>query len=168
MNTQTVFAKTRKGQREIQNRAGGLSMIERRLLILVDGKRTAQEIWRITKVPDYEHLLAQLSAAGYIATKQSGEVVSKPSIGERETQPQSQPQPDLDMAPKTFMLSTLRTMASPVLAARIGKEIEAAENKDQLQALVDSWYQAIADNPANLTRVDGIRSTLLNKLIEDA
>ena len=163
MSTQTVFAKTQKGQREIQNRSGGLSMIERRLLILVDGKRTAQEIWRITKVADYEHLLAQLSAAGYIASKQSAEVVSKSPTSESGTQSQS----DRDMAPKAFMLSTLRTMANPMLAARVGKEIEAAENKDQLQALVDSWYRAIADNPANLTRVDGIRSTLLNKLIEE-
>lgn len=167
MSTQTVFAKTQKGQREIQNRAGGLSMIERRLLILVDGKRTAQEIWRITKVADYEHLLAQLSAAGYIASKQSAEVVSRSSTSEPETQSQPQSQSEQDMAPKAFMLSTLRTMANPMLAARVGKEIEAAQNKDQLQSLVDTWYQAIADNPANLTRVDGIRSTLLNKLIED-
>ncbi len=41
-------------------------MMQRRLLILVDGKRTAEEIWHITKLADYEHMLLQLAAAGYI------------------------------------------------------------------------------------------------------
>ncbi|MGB5706932.1 MAG: hypothetical protein WBM41_08870 [Arenicellales bacterium] len=63
------------------------------------------------------------------------------------------------------MLSTLRSMASPMHAERVSKEIDAAQSREELQALVDTWYRAIADNPANLTRVDGIRSTLLAKLI---
>ncbi|MEJ2177275.1 MAG: hypothetical protein P8Y12_04865 [Gammaproteobacteria bacterium] len=157
MSTQTVFNKTRKGQSEIQNRSGGLSMIERRLLILVDGKRTAEEIWRITKVADYEHLLAQLSAAGYIEADQSAQPAKRPFMQGASRQ--------ANMAPKTFMLTTLRSMASPMQAAKVGKEIQAAQSKDELQSLVDTWYRAISNNPANLSRVDGMRSTLLNKLI---
>ncbi|MGI9316526.1 MAG: hypothetical protein ACR2QW_04255 [bacterium] len=161
MATSTVFNKTRKGQLEIRNRSGGLSMIERRLLILVDGKRTAEDIWRITKVADYEHLLTQLSSAGFIVSGGTTPAPNKPSGAENVGQL------DQNMAPKTFMLTTLRSMASPMHAARVGKQIEVAENREALQALVDTWYQAIADNPANLTRVDGMRLTLLNKLTED-
>ena len=136
-------------------------MIERRLLILVDGKRTSEEIWRITKVADCEHILVQLSSAGYIEAGQSTQAGKISSVAE------AREQSDQNMAPKTFMLTTLRSMADPVHAARIGKEIQAAQSKNELQSLVDIWYQAISDNPANLTRVDGIRSTLLNKLIDD-
>lgn len=146
---------------EIQNRSGGLSMIERRLLILVDGKRTTEEIWRITKVADYEHLLTQLSSAGYIEAGQSAQPAKRSLIAEATGQVHE------NMAPKTFMLTTLRSMANPMHAAKVGKEIQAAQSKDELQSLVDTWYRAISDNPANLSRVDGMRSTLLNKLIED-
>lgn len=134
-------------------------MMQRRLLILVDGKRTAEEIWRIAKVADYEHMLLQLVAAGYIEaaapTVSPEKLVSKFLSGG----------PDKNMAPKAFMLSTLRSIASPMHAEEITKEIDAAQSREELQALVDAWYQAIADNPANLTRVGGIRSTLLAKLI---
>ncbi len=74
----------------MRDRSSGLSMMQRRLLILVDSKRTAEEIT---------------------------------------------------------------------------KEIDAKQSREDLQALVDAWYQALADNPANLTRVYGIRSTLLAKPI---
>lgn len=134
-------------------------MMQRRLLILVDGKRTAEEIWRITKVADYEQMLLQLAAGGYIEAAESS--VS----AEKFVSKFLSAVPGENMAPKAFMLNTLRSMASPMHVESISKEIDAAQSREDLQALVDAWYQAIADNPANLTRVDGIRSTLLAKLI---
>jgi hypothetical protein len=159
MSSKTVYRKSRKGHLEIRDRSGGLSMMQRRLLILVDGKRTAEEIWHITKVADYEHMLLQLAAAGYIEA-------AEPSVSSEKLVTRFlSGGPDESLAPKAFMLSTLRSMASPMHAERISKEIDAAQSREELQALVDTWYRAIADNPANLTRVDGIRSTLLAKLI---
>lgn len=44
MAPDTVFSKTVRGREEIQTRAHGLSAMQRRLLILVDGQRTVAAI----------------------------------------------------------------------------------------------------------------------------
>lgn len=44
MRSETVFTKTARGVEELENRALGLGMITRRLLIQIDGRRTVAEL----------------------------------------------------------------------------------------------------------------------------
>ncbi len=173
MNPNTIFNKTRKGMLEIRDRTGGLSMLERRLLILVDGKRSAGDIWKITKVADYEHMLQRLEDAGYIAPGSGGGSTASArqrGVGGGAARPAAtrrEPAPAASGAgepsdPRGFMLHTLKTMASPIQYRRLGGKIEEAPNRSALRDLVDPWYQALSENPANLTRVDSVRNELLD------
>ena len=51
-----IFAKTRKGQQEIETRSGGLHPRVRRTLIVVDGKRSVDELREIKQLMSEKEL----------------------------------------------------------------------------------------------------------------
>lgn len=157
-----MYRKTSKGSLEIKNRSGALSMLERRLLILVDGRRSSDQIWRITKIADYEYMLAQLEKAGYIT---AGDLTTDYAVELTEDADSELPDEPGEnyVAARAFMLTTLRTMASPMLGARIASKIKDADDAE-LFNLSEDWYKAIADKPANSARVDDLHAELLKML----
>lgn len=58
--SRVVFAKTAVGQQEIQTRSLGLGPLQRRLLVLVDGKRSGQELAAFVAGHNVNELLDQL------------------------------------------------------------------------------------------------------------
>lgn len=52
-----VFIKTPKGREEVDSKSGGLSLIMRRVLIFLDGKRTLREVQALPKIDDVSKLL---------------------------------------------------------------------------------------------------------------
>ena len=61
-----VFAKTPKGQAEIATKAGGLTPRQRRVLIMVDGKRSVEELREMLLTDDLQHTLGLLEETGLI------------------------------------------------------------------------------------------------------
>src|SRR5262245_23975227 len=61
-----VFAKTSKGQEEIETKAGGLTPRVRRVLIFVDGKRSVDDLRTMLLSDDLQHTLGILEEEGYI------------------------------------------------------------------------------------------------------
>lgn len=137
-------------------------MLERRLLILVDGRRSSDQIWRITKIADYEHMLTKLEMAGYIT---AGDIPSESTVQSTKDAVSEIPDAPSEnyVAARAFMLTTLRTMASPMLGARIASKIKDADDSE-LFKLAEDWYKAIADKPANAARIDDLHAELLKML----
>lgn len=67
MNDKTVYAKTDAGQREIGDRRAGLDPRQRRLLILVDGRRSVAELRALSGLGDLPAVLAELQSRGLVA-----------------------------------------------------------------------------------------------------
>lgn len=61
-----IFAKTRKGQEEIEHRSAGLGPRARRLLILLDGKRPFDEVRALMPDPKLDETLAVLEGGAFI------------------------------------------------------------------------------------------------------
>lgn len=57
-----IFAKTPKGVEEVQTKANGLSMIERWVLISIDGKRTFDDLKNLPRVEDLDGILTRLES----------------------------------------------------------------------------------------------------------
>ncbi len=64
-----IFEKTEVGQQEIQTRALGLPFLVRRVLLLVDGKRSGQELTQFAGGQDIAAMFQQLLDKGCIAVK---------------------------------------------------------------------------------------------------
>ena len=82
-----VFAKTTLGQQEIQSRALGLGMMTRRLLILIDGKRSALELTPMVGGQDLRALLAELSDKGCIERSNATHIPTPPEAAAQTAKP---------------------------------------------------------------------------------
>src|SRR5665647_2640391 len=80
--SRVVFAKTAVGQQEIHARALGLGPWQRRLLVLIDSKRTGQELAAFVAGHDVKELLEQLLEKACIeAVAPVAPVAPVPSMG---------------------------------------------------------------------------------------
>ena len=169
MNADTVYRKTEKGLAEIKNRSEGLAMMQRRLLILVDGKRTAKQIWQITKFADYEHMLSTLEASGFLRARDSNDSAhpvdqSQVEIKDHEDQAlNAAKQEQSGESARDFMIRTAKTMVRPMLAQRLETRISELEDS-QLFDMIEDWYRALSDHPENLQEANEAREILLTKL----
>jgi len=61
-----IYAKTDKGRAEVADRHQGLSPVQRRLLIVVDGQKTVADLQAFVRVDELEGALEHLHQAGLI------------------------------------------------------------------------------------------------------
>jgi hypothetical protein len=61
-----VYAKTAKGVAEVGTRSGAVSLAARRVLIMIDGKRSIAELGPLTQATDVGAIVEQLEALGLV------------------------------------------------------------------------------------------------------
>jgi hypothetical protein len=66
MNPDDIFCKTARGQDEIRTRSQGLSMQQRRVLILVNGSNDVAELQRLSLYENAADILLSLVEDGFI------------------------------------------------------------------------------------------------------
>jgi len=78
MDERLVFSKTSKGVAEVAARSAALTLAARRILIMVDGKRTAADLAVLLKPGEIDEVLTALETQGFIV-RNGGADVSRPS-----------------------------------------------------------------------------------------
>src|SRR5512141_2103691 len=78
MDGTLIYAKTPKGVAEVAARTAQLSMTTRRVLIMMDGKRTVDELAMLVRPGEIEAIVDQLESAG-LAQKAAGSVPAAPA-----------------------------------------------------------------------------------------
>ncbi|MDO8248202.1 MAG: hypothetical protein Q7T78_00585 [Rhodoferax sp.] len=68
MNPGMKYIKTDTGRAEIAGRSGSLSALQRRVLIVVDGKKTANDLGAFVRVGELDAVLDHLLQSGLIAS----------------------------------------------------------------------------------------------------
>ena len=139
-----VFGKTPKGTAEITARSGGLSLAQRRLLILVDGIREVDELAAFV-TSGLDESLRALESAGYIAPighSTRGAQTAEPAAG-----PQSSSIPESEMTSvheaKLRAVHALNELLGPA-ADSLAIAIEAARSGEQLRPLIREAERLIA------------------------
>ncbi|MFM2274209.1 MAG: hypothetical protein RL211_81 [Pseudomonadota bacterium] len=78
MNPGTIYLKTDKGRAEIAQRSGGISAGQRRLLIMVDGKKTVNELGAFVRIGELESALDQLRLLALIESADAAVTLQEP------------------------------------------------------------------------------------------
>ncbi|WP_298610769.1 hypothetical protein [uncultured Thiothrix sp.] len=189
MTMNAVFAKTPKGREEIDSKAGGLSLIMRRVLIFLDGKRTLSEVKALPKIDDVEQIISSLEKQGYIQLL-SGEAGTTPTPNanhvnhllvnrvDSNTVPafisparngQFRPLParldaaQLKMA-KNFMANTLNAFVGTFGSSALINRIERCDDHESLRAIYDDWLNAIIGTKQGRKDAENLKSKLLEVL----
>jgi len=164
VDAQSVVAKTDKGEQEVAKRSGALSLAQRRLLILADGKRDAETIGRMVAAGNYLEILNHLAAEGFVqpcAPAPAKASAKAPEPAQRdETSPNTEAQ--------EFMLNALSSYARSVRNQDLARAIGGATTQQALRLQIEPWYHAIAENPDAMPVVDGLRDQLLKLLAKSA
>lgn len=163
-----VFAKTRKGQEEIETRAGGLTPRIRRVLIFVDGKRTVDDLRAMVQSDDLQHTLGMLEEEGYIE-------VSAVTTAAGTALPPADPLPPVTAFRKlpaendpialqkarNFMVNTLNAFVGSLGASSLLNRVDQCQDHAGLRALFNEWYHAMVMSREGKREAEALRSKLL-------
>lgn len=177
----TVFAKTELGQQEIQSRNLGLSLLVRRALLLVDGKRTGAElsVFLVGK-GDIEAVLAQLLEMGCIeVVARNGKSASAPAAvpqaavetpaavagGDIPGLPpaESRTAKDNEMA-RNFMINSVNSIIGQNMRITLVKDIFHAETTEQLRTIYHAWAASMSNHGAGSRRLPELKEKLFKVL----
>jgi hypothetical protein len=78
MDETLVYLKTPKGMAEMTTRGGVLSLASRRVLIMIDGRRTVADLAQLLKPGEIDGVIATLEAQGFV-NRADGEPPRAPS-----------------------------------------------------------------------------------------
>ncbi|HXE38768.1 MAG TPA: hypothetical protein VN639_09845 [Azonexus sp.] len=157
-----AFAKTPKGQDEITTKAGGLTPRQRRVLIMIDGKRTVDELRGMLQADDLQHTLGLLEEDGYIEVAGDTAQISAPlpSITAFDELPAT-PDPVRMQQARNFMMNTLNAFVGALGTSSLLDKIENAQDHGTLRQLYDEWYHAIVMSREGKREAESLRSKLL-------
>lgn len=165
----SVYVKTPKGVEEMTNRSGGLTARIRRVLIMLDGKRTVEDIRGMALVDDLNQTLGLLEESGFIEIpgKTGAAAASAPaangglsaSTSFREIPARPDPK-ELDMA-KNFIMNSLRTFCGPSTHLSIIEAAFAARTHEELREHYVPWFNSIVETRDGRRRADELQAQLL-------
>ncbi|HMT93296.1 hypothetical protein [uncultured Thiothrix sp.] len=186
-----VFIKTPKGREEVDSKAGGLSLIMRRVLIFLDGKRTLREVKTLPKIDDVEQIITSLEKQGYIQlVSGETETATESAVNSKNINPLLVNRLDRNAVPafipparnghfrplparvdvaqlkmaKNFMANTLNAFVGTFGSSALINRIERCEDHESLRAIYDDWLNAIMGTKQGRKDVDNLKAKLLEVL----
>ena len=125
MDGSLVYSKTPKGVAEIAARSAQLPMTTRRVLIMVDGRRTVDELAVLLRPGEIDTVMTQLESAGLIQRSSSSHSLDVPTVGGREmdAMPTTQGAPSSDDT-NPMTLEEAKRRAVRELTDRLGPDAE--------------------------------------------
>lgn len=186
--TTAVYAKTAVGQQEIQTRSLGLSPLVRRILVLVDGKRSGSELAPfLSGNGDIEEILGQLltldcveaqartkpmasqaaaapapaATATSTATNEGGESSSSEIPGLPSAGSRSAK--DNEMA-RNFMINSVNSIIGQNTRISLVEDIFHAGTTEQLRVVYHAWASSMSNHGMGAKRLPELREKLFKVL----
>lgn len=174
----SIFAKTAAGAQEIQSRALGLPPLTRRLLVLVDGRRSGKELAAFVVGHDAAELLGQLLAHGCIealAVARPVAATPKAAVAAVAAAPAAEsvlsglPQAAMRSARETamarnFMTNTVNTMFGQNMRLTLIESIHGARTAEDLRRVYPAWAETMASIGLGAKRLPELRHKLFQVL----
>lgn len=178
--TTAIFAKTAQGQAEIQQRSLGLSPLLRRILVLVDGKRTGSELATfLGGQGDILDILSQLITKGCVdaqpaKAKAPAATASAPQAPETTSQTVASNLPGLppaetrsakdnDMA-RNFMINSVNSIIGQHARISLVKDIFHAADTVQLRTVYHAWAESMSSHSMGARRLPELTEKLFKVL----
>lgn len=170
----SVFAKTDFGRLEIQTRSLSLPPLVRRLLVLIDGKRSGTDLANFVTGQDVRDLLSQLMAFGCIdvhAHVEPPPAVAQPvervtgGTGDFDSLPAAQTRSpkDVEMA-RNFMTNSVNTIFRHNTRFTLLKAIHDCKSAQELRAVYPSWVESMSGSRTGAKRLPELRQKLFEIL----
>jgi hypothetical protein len=167
-----AYAKAEKGFAEIESRAFGLSPKLRRVLILIDGKRTLESLRTMLGLDGIEKLLEDLTSQGFIKTvdavgdaspsEASSDEAMAPAAAEDVFAglPDTRSDAEIEKA-KNFMINTLVHFHGQYTKLDVMRAVKACETAAQVRAQYADWVRCMHESRQAEKRLPELTKQLL-------
>lgn len=141
---QLIYKKTNYGQDEVAHPRRSIGLKERQLLIMVDGKRSPEDLAKFISLPNVEETLTQLAKLGYVMPAHQQE--ANPSNGQTKTisQPLNLSADQINQVKELLLKSTDEHLG--ILGRSLRRKIEDASNDEQMKVSISQWHMAIRES----------------------
>lgn len=167
-----AYAKADKGFAEIESRSFGLSPKLRRVLILIDGKRTFEMLKSMLSFEGLEKMLDDLTSQGFIRKVEvvgAEAPVAAPQVEETAEAsadpfadlPESRKGADLEKA-KNFMINTLVHFHGQYTKMDLMRSVKAAESHSAVREHYADWLRCMHESRQAEKRLGELTKQLLD------
>lgn len=149
MDGTLVYTKTPRGIAEIQLRNAQLPMTTRRVLIMIDGKRTVDDLSVLLRPGEIEGVIANLETIGLIQRVSQHGAMDVPTINGRETEsglsgPSTTGGLD-ERDPNPITLEEVKRRAVRGLTDRLGPEAESLSIRIEKCRTIEEFRSCVRD-----------------------
>lgn len=156
MDGTLVFAKTPRGIVEISTRSAQLAMTTRRVLIMIDGKRSVDELAMVLPPGAIDTVIAQLEAAGLIQKALQNSPLDVPTIsgGREDLMPTSSVGAASD-DPNPMTLEEAKRRAVRELNDRLGPDAETLSMRIERCHTIEDFRERVREAERFVTAMLG-------------
>lgn len=175
-----VFSKTPVGQQEIQSRELGLAPMIRRILVLIDGKRSGHELAAFVSggdsiAPILQTLLekgcvqaqagAQAPAGSAMPASAPAPLAASPGTSELAGLPAAEMRTakENEMA-RNFMINSVNSIIGQNMRISLIHDVFHAATTEQLRTVYHAWAASMADHSMGAKRLPELREKLFKVL----
>jgi hypothetical protein len=165
MTSNLIFQKTQAGRSEIETNQFELTQHQRRILILVNGKKDSAALSKMSLCKDADEILEFLLSKSLVELVETMQTQAA-AVPEKPQPPVAQPQVTAEeqIGAREFLCNTLRTYGNRVRIAKLLQEINAVESVDNLKPLINVWHREISDSPSGMYDADNLKIRALQML----
>ena len=164
MNYKDIFQKTGAGQAEIEANSSTLDMIERRVLILVNGQKDVETLEKFSLCENIGEVVDSLVSKGMIEMAQVAPVAPAAAPATAAPAPVASGGGAPVTGAQEFMVNTLLTFANRVRVSKLIDQIESTQDTDSVKTMVKPWYQAISETPGGMYQADDLKKEVLEMI----
>ncbi len=170
-----IFSKTLRGQQEIQSRSLGLSVLVRRILVLIDGKRNGGELGGFVLGHDVAAIIRELMDHGCIdatasapAAEEAEAIVPKAKKPDGTSvsslpAPETRTAKDLEMA-RNFMTNSVNNMFGQHTRLTLIEAIFKCYTTAALREVYPAWVETMSGSAIGVRRLPELRQKLFTVL----
>lgn len=159
------YDKTENGKKEINDSAAGLSMMERRVLILVNGENEVEKLAKLSLSDDIDTTLDRLLELGLIEVAEPTLVEVPAQAAPRKAAADNDTTvTEITVTARDLMCNTLQTFGNKVKIADLHQTISETSDPGALKSLIKPWYQALSETPGGMYQADDLRKEVLELL----
>jgi len=161
MELDSIYQKTPQGTSEMNNQGSTLSVMERRVLILINGKKDVQTLEKQSLCKEVDRVIKKLIDLQFIELPATDKKPEASVATKDSTQDRTAEEPDA----REFMVNTLLTFSNRVRTKGLIEDINNALDMEQLKQQIQPWYRAISETPNGMYQADDLKTRIQEMIL---
>ena len=163
-----IYDKTENGKKEITDSAAGLSMMQRRVLILVNGENEVEKLAKLSLCGEIDATIDHLLELGLIKVAETtvveipAQAAPENAAADKEVTVTEVTITEVTVTARDLMCNTLQTFGNKIKIAKLHNTITETSDPEALKDLVKPWYQALSETPGGMYQADDLRKEVLD------